>query len=418
MNIGLLGPFGFGNLGDAAIQQAMIQNIRGRLPHADIIGFSLNPADTRARHGIPAHLISQRFNGNTAIFDGLPPKVRAHVFTKLIQRLIINIPREFVGFTKALSLLENFDYLIISGGGQLDDSWHGPWGHPFTLLKWSVAARMRNVSLWVVSVGAGPIDSRLGRLFLKMVLRLAKYRSYRDEESKVLLQNIGFQNDDPVFPDLAFSIQSSSLKKRVGKKQDPLIVGIGPIAYFDPRGWPEKDELVYQAYLRKLASFVAWLIRQGNKVLFFVGEQIHDRKVIVDLRNILEQMQLVKDGNIIDTNIKSVEDLLSSLSLPDLVIASRFHGVLLSLVMLRPVIALSYHEKIDNLMKDFGLAQYCFPIDNFEVEWLQDSFNNLVERRVETRESIESTVQKQRSKLNRQYDSLFDNLVISHKLER
>ena len=50
--IGLMGPFGFGNLGDAAIQQAIIQHLYERYPQAKVIGFWLNPQDTEMRHNI------------------------------------------------------------------------------------------------------------------------------------------------------------------------------------------------------------------------------------------------------------------------------------------------------------------------------------------------------------------------------
>ena len=47
------------------------------------------------------------------------------------------------------------------------------------------------------------------------------------------------------------------------------MVGIGPMAYFDPRVWPENDSAIYMGYVRKLAEFVTWLIRHEYKVVFF-----------------------------------------------------------------------------------------------------------------------------------------------------
>jgi hypothetical protein len=52
--MGLLGPFGLGNLGDASTQDVMIFNIRKRFPEAQIYGFSIDPADTEKRHRIPS----------------------------------------------------------------------------------------------------------------------------------------------------------------------------------------------------------------------------------------------------------------------------------------------------------------------------------------------------------------------------
>ena len=55
--IGLLDHMGYGNLGDAAIQEAVIANIKKRVPNARLVGFSYIPDDTMKRHGIPCHPI-------------------------------------------------------------------------------------------------------------------------------------------------------------------------------------------------------------------------------------------------------------------------------------------------------------------------------------------------------------------------
>src|SRR5216683_1426388 len=61
--IGLLDHMGWGNMGDAAIQEAFIANIKSRLPHALLIGFSLYPDDTRKRHNIVSYPIRWSYPG-------------------------------------------------------------------------------------------------------------------------------------------------------------------------------------------------------------------------------------------------------------------------------------------------------------------------------------------------------------------
>src|ERR1700722_10076828 len=55
--IGLLDHMGYGNLGDAAVQESVIANIKQRLPNARLVAFSLSPEDTIKRHGIPCYPI-------------------------------------------------------------------------------------------------------------------------------------------------------------------------------------------------------------------------------------------------------------------------------------------------------------------------------------------------------------------------
>lgn len=55
--VALLGPYGLGNLGDAATQEAAIAGIKRNWPKAEIVGISLNPEDTKERYGIAATMI-------------------------------------------------------------------------------------------------------------------------------------------------------------------------------------------------------------------------------------------------------------------------------------------------------------------------------------------------------------------------
>ena len=92
--------------------------------------------------------------------------------------------REFRHCLRGYRFLRAHDLVIVSGGGQLNEEWGGPWSHPFSLFKWAVLARIAGVPYVVASVGVGKVRSKTSRLFLRSSLRMARYRSYRDKNSK------------------------------------------------------------------------------------------------------------------------------------------------------------------------------------------------------------------------------------------
>ena len=57
-----------------------------------------------------------------------------------------------------------------------------------------------------VSVGAGPLNSRLSRWMCVRALRLATFVSFRDAESLGLMRRLGYQGEGTVRPDLAFGL--------------------------------------------------------------------------------------------------------------------------------------------------------------------------------------------------------------------
>lgn len=60
IRIGILGHYGNQNLGDESIIEAVIRNLRQRLPDADIVCLSIDPFDSQARHGVDAFPIRYR----------------------------------------------------------------------------------------------------------------------------------------------------------------------------------------------------------------------------------------------------------------------------------------------------------------------------------------------------------------------
>jgi polysaccharide pyruvyl transferase WcaK-like protein len=400
--VALLGPFGFGNLGDAAIQQAMISGIRRVLPQSEIVGISLNPADTEKRHGIKCLPISRRPGEGGSMAENTSASPSRRVFKKRYH-IIARIMLEFVIVWRSFINFRGFGYLIISGGGQLDDYWGGAFSHPYTLLKWTTIARLKGAKVCFVSVGAGPINSGMSVRFLKIALSLSHYRSFRDKESRALLARFGFDRDDPVYPDLAHSLVVPSGKKNENK--DSIWVGIGPMPYFREGAWPEADPIVYESYIARLSEFIRWLIHTGASIRFLPGVVGADSDVIRDLIARFQDLDL--HGRVVTNRIESVDDLLHELSETDVVVASRFHGVLLSHVAHKPVLALSYHPKVENLMGEMGHEEYCLSIDDFSVAQLKTTFEKMKVNRCTLSEQIQQKEAVYRTDLERQLHSVF-----------
>ncbi len=413
--IGLMGFFGYGNLGDAALQEAMIQHIRQCIPNAEIYGFSLDPEDTEARHGIKSFQISRTEASDSESSKMLSYKLanwlqsRQSSLLRKLDRWVIRIPMEFKLVREALKNLKGFDALLIAGSGPLNDYWGGggPLSFPYTLFKWGVVAKLRKTKYLFISVGAGPIDAKLSKTFVRYALSLADYRSYRDEFSKQLITSIGFDKDDPIYPDLAHSLQVNNHAPLNLHETQP-IVGIGPMGYFKEECWPEANEFLYADYLDKMAAFIDWLVQKKYSILFLPGEAYFDQLVISDLIEILEEREISGLAEkIMRPSIQTVDDLLSNLSITDYVVASRFHNILLAQSMGRPVLALSYQEKIDDLMEDTGQGNYCLPIGQFTVNELMEKFNLLEANYTAITKQVADKSTAYKLALEEQYEKVF-----------
>jgi len=422
--IALMGPYGFGNLGDAAIQSAMIAAIRRRLPKAEIVGISLNPADTAARHGIPSYSIGHMANQGWELqgrigkyLHRLQMRLYSHPsgWLRRLARLLLAPPIELLGTLQSYVCMKDWTAVFASGGGQLDDDWGGPWHHPYTMWLWGRLCRASRVKYRFVSVGAGPLNARQSERFACGALASADYRSFRDERSRQFMAQRGFFRDDPVYPDLAHSLPvaaylSSPRREYPSPQFSGRIVGLGPMAYYDPRVWPYKDQAVYMDYLRKLAEFSAWLVERGYRIVLFPGEAAHDRDVIQDFLKLAADFRLRPAEDLCAPQVETVDDLMHALAGVDLVVASRFHGVLLPMLLDKPMLATSYHPKVDELMKDTDQADYCLPIDSFTVSQLQDGFTRMEANQDVIRQQIRSRIEEYRQALEEQYDRIFNDL--------
>ena len=402
MKIALLTPYDGGNLGDAAILDALTGNLRQYDPQVHLCGITLYPERTAARHSIPCYplaAISRPYYHATTAPAAAPNNRAAtsHIrknaekpgFLARLKRAIrgllfrmglgplVRLAQESVHIFRSYRLLRTVDMLVVAGGGQLDDEWGGSWAHPYALMKWAVLARAAGGSVIFLSVGGCRAELRLTRLFLRIALSFACYRSYRDEGSRQLALAIARSADGPVVPDLAFSLPIPRQPQRADSDSAQLRVGVSPIAFARPGMWPTEDGAQYHRYMNELAFFATALLKRGISVTLF-SSCPPDDQLFEDLRaRVDSRVEAAARTNLLFGNAASVQDLLSLLHSLDFIVASRLHGLILSFLAGKPCVALSYDRKIDALMTDVGLTDYCLDIRSFTGEIVLTKFLDL-----------------------------------------
>jgi polysaccharide pyruvyl transferase WcaK-like protein len=402
VKVALLTPYDGGNLGDAAVQEALIGNFRKYDAQVQLYGITLDPESTAARHHIPCYPLAaisrpyyhakkgaalspsdytatshiERSAGTPGLFARIKGALRSFLF-RIGLKPLVRLVQECLHILRSSRLLRRVDTLVVAGGGQLDQEWGGSWGHPYALMKWAVLARAAGASVIFLSVGACRTDSWLTKLFLRTALSLACYRSYRDEGSRQLARAITPTADGPVVPDLAFSLSLIAQPSTANTNSAGLRVGVSPIAYARTGMWPAEDRAQYERYMNELASFVVALLRRGIFVTLFSSSSPDDQ-LFDDLRARIDpSLESEARARLLFGNVTSVQDLLVLLHSVDFIVASRLHGLVLSFLAGTPSIALSYDRKVETLMTDVGMKAYCLDIRSFTSENLLATFLSL-----------------------------------------
>jgi polysaccharide pyruvyl transferase WcaK-like protein len=443
--IGLLDHMGWGNMGDAAVHEAFITNIIDRVPDAQLVSFSLYPEDTKKRHNTTAYPINWSYPGwqssKRLVSSASAPKSRLKsVFKRcrILYRLakpVHDFIQEFVHLIRSYKIVRSLDLLVISGGGQLCDLHPGL---PYNVFKFCVLAKLSNKPVFIVGVGADLLQYSLSKFFAKWSVRLASYTSLRSVESQTLIRKIGVKNETHVCPDPAYALgvrdyvttkrsdmltdlEAQGLLRGLGCVVDcrdsltarssdtpKFKVGLNPMGFCDPRRWPRKDAAVYARYLDKLETFSSWLVAQNHSLELFTTDINTDIYAIEDLK---ERLRVGASSDtrseVIVRPLLTLKELLLQMSSFDFVVTSKFHGVIFSHLLEKPVIALSYLAKIDDLMRTVGHDRYCMDIENFDVGALTERFKLLVEEKDHLASLFRNTSETYANALHTQFDNLF-----------
>lgn len=345
MKIGIVGNYGNDNNGDEAILLSIITQVQSTfdVPGDAITVFSNNPKQTAQRYQVMSAPLYYRKGSAVKTFGAT--------------------------FMKNKKIVKTFDLLIIGGGGILMDLYktEAPlYG------SYAIMAKTSGVPYVIYGCGAGPLNSELGKWFIRYMGKHAQSISVRDPESAELLRATGVKKPVEVMGDPAFSLK----RERPPLSDKPVKIGVTAVPYYHAGYWPETKEEIYQQYIEGMARNLDVLAaKQPVEITFFATKFPQDADVTKDIKSLMKEAD---KATIIDHNLLP-KDLLEVTAKQDIVIGTRLHSLILATCTSTPIIAVCYHHKVTDFMKLAELSDVAIPIGELHEsdDHLANAFDSL-----------------------------------------
>ncbi len=366
--VGLFGLFGSGNLGNDGSLEAMLAYLRSHHPEAVVDVKCAGPRRVNATYGVEAVPLQwyTRYAGQTS----RPTAVALKVLGKVVD------------VSRALSWARRHDVVVVPGTGILESTLRlRASGTPYDLFLLCASARLFGTKVALVSVGANASRRRPIRWLFASAARLAFYRSYRDQQSRDAMRQLGLNTArDQVYPDLVYSLPAPA-----GAAGDPRTVGVCVMAYYGAADDREQPDDIYRRYTEDMKSFVRWLVDHDHQVRLFWGDDIDQavaQEILDDLAAYRPNAPTALAG---PARFSSLSDQLREMALVGTVVATRYHNVLCGLKLGKPTISIGYSAKHDALMADAGLSEFTQSARAINIGRLKEQFTELERRAPEIR---------------------------------
>jgi polysaccharide pyruvyl transferase WcaK-like protein len=399
--VGLFGRLGQGNVGNDVLAKVVIDYLRREHPDVAINAMCTGPKELRAAYGIEG----------TMLFWEPHYKGRLPIVIKMAYALY----GKFDEAIRIAAWVRQQRVVIVPGMGVLEATLPlRPWEAPYAMFLLGVYGRLFRTKVVMISVGASPISQRATRSLFNWSARLANYRSFRDTYSRDAMVERGVRAEhDPIYPDLAFGLPLPPYEAG-----DPRAVGIGVMDYSGGNGDRGRSAEIRAAYVTSLKEFAGWLIGDGRRIRFFVGDD-DDWPVAEEvLAYLLARFPGLDPAAAIIDPALTFAELEQAMQVVGAVVATRYHNVICAVRLAKPTIALTYAAKTVSVMSDAGLAGFCLPARDLSGSAIIEMFQALDGQALSLRQRIQENAAQQARQLDEQFALLSAEFIPGGKPAR
>jgi polysaccharide pyruvyl transferase CsaB len=343
--VGITGSYGGLNLGDEAILQSIVAQLRKDLP-VEITVFSRDAEDTKRRHGVERAVPVRKLS-------------RAEVAPEI----------------------ERLDLLILGGGGILYDA------DARTYLREVTIAREKGVPVMLYSIGAGPLNEPSAQQAVREALEHVHAISVRERAAQRALEEAGVHRDIVVAADPALLVKPEPLPrgllKREGLEGRRRLIGM---SVREPGvAAPDLDQKMYHALLANAADFM--VDRYDADIVFVPME-----RSVLDTQHshaVVAKMLRAQRATVLKGEYTSGQ-LLSWMGRFHFAVGMRLHFLIFAALAGTPFVALPYAGKVAGFLEDLGLPAP--PLNLVNAGRLIAHIDESWDRRRSTRAKLEKAI--------------------------
>lgn len=308
--VGISGSYGGFNLGDEAILQVIVTELRRALP-VEITVFSRNPEDTRARHRVERAVPVREFSR-----DEVRPEV------------------------------ERLDLFILGGGGILFDDEAGVY------LREVALAQEHGVPVMVYAVSAGPLRDANVQKLVRDCLDRATVVTVRERQARKLLEEVGVRREIGVTADPALLLEPEPLPADALKQEgiDGRHRLIGMSVREPGSAAPDLDEDHYHTLLANAADYM--VDRLDADIVFVPME-----RRMLDMQHshaVIAQMAYPQRATVLKGEYTAGQ-MLSLVGHFAFVVGMRLHFLIFAALQHVPLVALPYADKVAGFLEDLQM---------------------------------------------------------------
>jgi polysaccharide pyruvyl transferase CsaB len=308
--VGISGSYGGMNLGDEAIVEVMIRELRAS-SLADVVVFSRNPKDTARRH-----------------------KVRSVSLREMHKE-------------EAIEELKQLDLFVLGGGGILFD------GMAECFLRDVNWAREVGVPVMVYAISVGPLRAPESKQLVVETLNRVEKITVREGEAKRILNDLGVTTEIEVTSDPALLLTATEFTEEMLRKDgiDPE----RPLVGFSVREpGPTAPDLNVDHYHGVLANAADFMLERFDAQALFVPMEQGENRDRQHSHAVIAKMAHAQRANVLKGDYSSSQ-VLGLVRHMSFAVGMRLHFLIFSCIQRVPFVPLPYASKVTGLLADLEM---------------------------------------------------------------
>jgi polysaccharide pyruvyl transferase CsaB len=308
--VAISGSYGGMNLGDEAILEVILRELRAHLD-VDVVIFSRDPKDTEERH-----------------------KVRAVAIREMHK-------------DEVLEELRNLDLFILGGGGILfDESIEG-------FLRDVNWAKELGIPVMIYAISVGPIKTPESKQLVIEALNKVDKITVRENEAKRILHDLGINQEIEVTADPCLLLKPQSFTKEMLKKE-----GIDPdsslVGFSVREPGPAAPDLNIEQYHAMLANAADFMVERFDARILFVPMERGENKDPQHSHAVISKMANAQRASVLKGEYSSGE-VLGLMKHMSFAVGMRLHFLIFAGIQRVPFVPLPYATKVSGLLSDLEM---------------------------------------------------------------